>query len=217
MKPVLVLASSSPRRRQLLALLGWEFQVLPANVDETVLPGEQPQDYVRRLAQEKAQSVVCRSDRQAFVVAADTTVVDRGEILGKPEDDRQARSMLLQLRGRSHQVLTSLAVTQQAGALSLVDLCETNVPMRLYSETEMEAYIASGDPLDKAGAYAIQHSGFHPVLEIRGCYANVVGLPLCHLMRSLRRAGLFPNTTVPQDCQRLLGYHCPVYEDILAS
>ena len=121
------------------------------------------------------------------------------------------------MRGRSHQVLTALAVLQSRSGRLLTDVCVTDVPMRAYTEAEIEAYVASGDPLDKAGAYAIQHAGFHPVASLAGCYANVVGLPLCHLARMLRTLGLPPQADLPQACQAALGYQCPVYEQILVA
>ena len=208
-------SSNSPRRRQLLALGGWPFQIKPADVDETPLPGEPAAAYVLRLAESKAR-VAAGAGVGRVVLAADTTVVDAGSILGKPRHAGEAREMLLCLRGRTHQVLTALAILHPASGRLLTDVCETEVPMRLYSESEIDMYVASGDPLDKAGAYAIQHAGFHPVEKLAGCYANVVGLPLCHLERMLRRLGLPAQGALPQACQAALGYQCPVYEQILA-
>ena len=211
---MLVLASNSPRRRQLLAL-GWKFQVIPAEVDERPLPGEQPKDYVLRLAEGKARVAGSRSPRDAIVIAADTTVVDGTDILGKPVDNHQAQAMLHRLRGRSHQVYTALALLRIADGALLTDWCRTDVPMRDYSDQEMLAYIATGDPLDKAGAYAIQHNGFKPVEHLEGCYANVMGLPLCHLTRTLEKLGAHPETDLPQTCQSALDYICPVYQQVL--
>jgi len=211
---MLVLASNSPRRRQLLAL-GWKFQVIPAEVDERPLPGEQPKDYVLRLAEGKARAAGSRSPRDAIVIAADTTVVDGTDILGKPVDNHQAQAMLHRLRGRSHQVYTALALLRIADGALLTDWCRTDVPMRDYSDQEMLAYIATGDPLDKAGAYAIQHNGFKPVEHLEGCYANVMGLPLCHLTRTLEKLGVYPGTDLPQACQSDLDYVCPVYQQVL--
>ena len=213
---MILLASNSPRRKQLLALTGWPYRIQPADVDETPLPGEPAEAYVLRLAESKARAAA-GSAEDGLVLAADTTVVDAGAILGKPNDADQARAMLRQLRGRSHQVLTALAVLQSRTDRLLTDVCVTDVPMRAYTETEIEAYVASGDPLDKAGAYAIQHAGFHPVESLAGCYANVVGLPLCHLARTLRKLGLQPRADLPQACQAALGYQCPVYEQILVA
>lgn len=211
----LVLASNSPRRKQLLALGGWNFSVLPAEVDESPLPGEAAKDYVLRLAQDKARYAADRSDPQAVVIASDTTVVDNGVLLGKPADAQEAEAMLRQLRGRRHQVYTGLAVLRKADGALLTDCCVTHVPMRDYSDEEMRAYIASGDPLDKAGAYAIQHPGFRPVTELAECYANVVGLPLCHLVRTLDKIGIHPLTDVPQACQASLQYACPIFQRVL--
>jgi len=213
---MILLASNSPRRKQLLALAGWPYRIQPAEVDETPLPGEPAEAYVLRLAESKARAAAGFA-AEGLVLAADTTVVDAGSILGKPNDADQARAMLRQLRGRSHQVLTALAVLQSRTDRLLIDVCATDVPMRAYTEVEIEAYVASGDPLDKAGAYAIQHAGFHPVASLAGCYANVVGLPLCHLARMLRTLGLPPRADLPQACQAALGYQCPVYEQILFS
>ena len=217
---ILVLASNSPRRRQLLALGGWDFTIAPADVDETPLPAEPAADYVLRLAQRKAQAAAAlltaaSAAVETLVLAADTTVVDEGLILGKPRHAAEARQMLKRLRGRTHQVYTAIAVLRLGAPAPLTDLCCTDVPMRPYSEAEMDIYIASGDPLDKAGAYAIQHPGFRPVERLEGCYANVVGLPLCHLQRTLRKMGLSPQTDLPQACQQSLQYTCPVFRNIL--
>jgi MAF protein len=211
----LVLASNSPRRRQLLSLGGWVFQVLPAQVDESPQPGEDAQGYVMRLAQSKAQEVAGRAGASDVVVAADTTVAAGGEILGKPSDPLQAEAMLRLLRGKAHQVFTALAALRVSDGALLTDCCLTEVPMREYDDEEIAAYIASGDPLDKAGAYAIQHPGFRPVAELHGCYANVMGLPLCHLTRTLARWNIHPHTDLPQMCQAELQYNCPVFTQVL--
>lgn len=210
-----ILASNSPRRRELLGLLGLDFVVMPADVDESTLEGETPQDYVLRLAERKARAVAIGFDSATWVIAADTTVVDDGEILGKPLDQAEAEQMLHRLRGRAHQVFTALAVYNAEGRTLQTDLGESQVPMRNYTDEEAQAYIASGDPFDKAGGYAIQHAGFHPVEDIQSCYANVVGFPLCHLGRTLRKMGQPLAANVPAVCQTALGYHCPVYDMIL--
>jgi nucleoside triphosphate pyrophosphatase len=213
----LVLASNSPRRKQLLALGGWTFTVLPAEVDESPLPGEEPQAYVLRLAREKARYVAEISTPEATIIASDTTVVEGGDILGKPADAQQAEEMLRRLRGHRHQVFTGLAVLRMADGTMLTDCCITDVPMRNYSDEEMLAYIATGDPLDKAGAYAIQHPGFAPVRSLSGCYANVVGLPLCHLVRTLDKLDIHPISSVPQACQASLQYSCPISHLVLVG
>ena len=213
----LLLASNSPRRRELITLIGWPFSAQPADVDESPLAGEAPQDYVLRLAVEKARAAAVAATSDDIIIAADTTVALDGQILGKPADAMQARQMLRQLRGREHQVFTGLAVLQMPDNKLLADYCTTDVPMRAYGDDEIETYIASGDPMDKAGAYAIQHAGFHPVGGLRGCYANVMGLPLCHLVRAFRRLTMQLAADVPAACQQALQYQCPVTQEILSS
>lgn len=213
---VILLASNSPRRRELLSLAGWQFKVHPAQVDERPYPGEPSEGYVLRLSEMKARAVAPQAGEARLVVAADTTVVDRGEILGKPEDEDEAMAMLSRLQDDIHQVYTAVAVLDVETGELLTDLCSTDVPMRAYSVEEMQAYVASGDPFDKAGAYAIQHRGFHPVENLQGCFANVMGLPLCHLTRTLRKLGIHPAQDVPQACQAHLDYACPVFEEILS-
>lgn len=173
----LILASSSPRRRELLASLGLAYSVMVPNVDETRRPDESPLVYVQRMSREKARAVASRLGDEGTVLAADTIGIDgEGEILGKPTTPEEARAMLERLRGRVHLVVT--AVTVLAGDRELTDCAITQVTMRDYNATEVEAYIASGDPFDKAGGYAIQHPIFSPVAHIVGSYSNVVGLPL---------------------------------------
>jgi MAF protein len=137
------------------------------------------------------------------------------ELLGKPESPEQAGAMLRQLRGRTHHVYTAIAVLESGGGNSAADRCCSDVPMRAYSDAEIAAYIATGDPLDKAGAYAIQHAGFHPVEQFAGCFASVMGLPLCHLARTLRKLGYSPPVDVSAACQASLKYDCPVSAGIL--
>lgn len=213
--PQLILASNSPRRKQLLALTGWEFEVQPADINEDPLPSENPGDYVLRLAGGKAREVARMAGGSGIILAADTTVVDEDAILGKPADAAEAASMLRGLRGHTHQVYTGLAVCRSRADHLLTDLCVTDVPMRHYPDEEMEAYVASGDPLDKAGAYAIQHPQFHPVENIAGCFASVMGLPLCHLARSLKKIGVAAPVNIPAACQSALDYDCPVWQTIL--
>lgn len=211
----ILLASNSPRRRELLSLAGWDFKILPAQVDERPYPGEAGESYVLRLSESKARAVAPQAGEARLVVAADTTVVDQGEIMGKPSDDNEAVAMLQRLRGGVHQVYTAVAALDPRTGVLLTDICLTDVPMRIYSDEELESYVASGDPLDKAGAYAIQHPGFHPVENLSGCFANVMGLPLCHLSRTLRKLGIHSSQDVPHACQVHLDYTCPVFEDIL--
>lgn len=200
-EPQLLLASNSPRRRQLLNLAGYSFVPFPVDIDETPFPGELPADYVLRLAHSKAATAALRHANASTlslakgaglpILAADTTVADGDAILGKPSGPEEAVSMLRRLRGREHRVFTALALVPPGGE-PLTAVCTTGVFMRPYGEDEIAAYVSGGDPLDKAGAYAIQHPGFHPVERLDGCYANVVGLPLCLLEQLLRQAGFAP-------------------------
>lgn len=213
----LVLASNSPRRRQLLALGNWKFDVIVSDVDETQLTGESPKEYVLRLAQAKALAVAGRSNFEAIIIGSDTSVIVDDEILGKPKDETDAERMLKQLRGKTHQVYTGVAVHRVGDSKTLTELCITDVPMRNYSDEEIAAYIRTGDPLDKAGAYAIQHPDFQPVESMRGCYASVMGLPMCHVVRMLQQFGISPSAEVPMACQNLLNYACPVSGAILSG
>ena len=211
----LILASNSPRRRELISLFDCPFTVIPADIDESRLPEESPVQYVRRLACEKAEAIAARET--GLIVAADTIVAYGEELLGKPVDEDDARRMLAQLRGRTHQVYTGISIIDTNTGDSFDDVCRTDVPMRLYSDEEIDVYIATGDPMDKAGAYAIQHAGFHPVTGLTGCFASVMGLPLCHLVVGFRQLGFSPTEEVPSRCQALLDYPCPVFADILGA
>jgi nucleoside triphosphate pyrophosphatase len=207
-KPQLILASNSPRRRELLSLAGWQFSASAANMDESQFSNESPSDYVLRLAETKARAT--RADPDQIILAADTTVVDGMDILGKPKDQAEAITMLTRLRGHTHQVYTGIALLRSGDGLLLTDLCITDVPMRDYSDEEILAYVETGDPLDKAGAYAIQHPEFHPVRELDGCYASVMGLPMCHVILLLRKMDIQPKADVFAGCETLLEYQCPV-------
>src|SRR4030066_1051271 len=216
----LFLASNSPRRRELLALGGWDYGILTTPVDETPLPAEDGRDYVLRLAISKAVTAARQAGVEGVIIAADTTVIDdqgdgKARILGKPCDQDDAAEMLRSLRGRTHQVHTAIAIISNQNGSMLTDLCTTDDPRRNYSDDEIDDYVARGDPLDNAGAYAIQHAGFHPVEEMDGCFANVMGLPLCHLTRCLAHTDITPQANIPQSCQAATGYNCPVYHQIL--
>jgi MAF protein len=210
----LILASNSPRRKELLRLAGWDYRIAPADVDESPHHDEQAAAYVLRLAEDKARAAGIQAQPGEIIIAADTTVADGREILGKPADADEARQMLTSLRGRPHQVHTAVAVYDPASGDLQTELATTEVPMRDYSDAEIEAYIATGDPFDKAGSYAIQHPEFKPVVNLTGCYANVVGLPLCHLMRVLAMFGLSPEKDVPLGCQTHLNYDCAIYPQV---
>lgn len=215
MNTKLLLASGSPRRRELIALLGLPVEITSTTIDETPRDGEDPASMVLRLGFEKALDAADNTDVEAIIVAADTTVALDGEVLGKPLDADDARAMLMRLRGRIHEVYTAITLIDHVSGQQISDLGETAVPMRDYSEDEVDAYIASGDPFDKAGAYAIQNREFAPVENMRGCFANVVGMPLCHLVRSLRKWGVEPRADVPSACQTHFQYDCPVFQTIL--
>jgi MAF protein len=213
---MLILASGSPRRRGLLSLLGVDFHVQTSETDESVLPGESAQDYVLRLAISKSLAINPLSAERLVVIAADTAVIDGEQILGKPGSQRQAIEMLENLRDRTHQVLSGIAVRDTKIDEIFTDLCTTQVEMRNYGEKEIEDYVASGDPMDKAGAYAIQHLGFNPVAQITGCYANVVGLPLCHLGQIFNRLGVEFREEAIQGCLSNSEYQCRLVEKINA-
>jgi septum formation protein len=213
----IILASASPRRRELLALGNWHFEVIVSAVDETPLQNESPREYVSRLAEAKARAIKSQVSNEAIVIGSDTTVVDGQEILGKPSDEKDAERMLKQLRGKNHQVLTAIALYRISDEKLVKDLCITDVPMRNYSDDEIHAYIKTGDPMDKAGAYAIQHAEFNPVKSLSGCYAGVMGLPMCHVVRALRNFDIAPNADVPMQCQSFLNYDCKVTKEILST
>ncbi len=186
----LVLASASPRRRELLASLKLRFHVDAPQLDESPTPGEEPQAWATRLSQAKAALVAARHAPSALILAADTLVIDGAEALGKPVDAADAQRMLRQLRSRSHEVCTAFTLQRAGGGgQRLTRLCRTRVHMRAWSDAEQEDYVASGDPLDKAGAYAIQNPVFAPVKRIEGSYSNVVGLPLEMLQEALTQFG----------------------------
>ncbi len=179
---MLVLASRSPRRQDLLASAGIPFIVRPADVDEAWLEGEAPSAHVERLARQKARAVSTGSEE--IVLGADTVVVVDGEILGKPADAADAVRMLRRLSGRDHQVLTGVCLKR--GPLELVASECTTVRFAALSEEEIQTYVASGEPMDKAGAYAIQGLASKFVERIEGCYFNVVGLPVARVYRMLK-------------------------------
>jgi septum formation protein len=203
-------------------MAGFGFKLLPVQVDETPLSGEQGVDYVKRIASQKALAASTHPGAQGVIISADTAVIGFSgdgalEIYGKPKDRAEAIRMLRRLRGQAHQVVTAISVFYIQDGTSWLELCTTSVPMRDYSDAEINTYVATGDPMDKAGAYAIQHADFHPVENLQGCYANVMGLPLCHLTRRLKRLGIFSKVDLPQACQAALGYNCFVYPEILKS
>ena len=180
-----ILASNSPRRRELLHQIGIQFKVCPTQTDERVLTDEDPETYVVRVASDKV-AVACQSVKKGIVIAADTIVVIDNAILGKPVDKRDAERMISTLQGKMHQVMTGLAVMSAGSKKMLTGLSITKVWFRALTETDIHSYVETGEPLDKAGAYGIQGIGALLVDKIEGCYFNVVGLPISLLGEMLR-------------------------------
>jgi len=214
-QPTLILASGSPRRRELLSLLGLPFVVRPADVPELNHVGESPQQMVLRLSQDKARAAVAQA-QGGLIVAADTTVALDGRVVGKPVDVAEAEAILRALRARQHTVLSGVTLLDPISGWTCSEVAESTVWMRTYNDQEIAAYVASGDPLDKAGAYAIQYLDFAPVARIEGCYSNVMGLPLCHLYRLLREGGFAPPPTPVAACNRAHRRTCDVSSAILS-
>ena len=182
----LILASASPRRAELLSQIGVNHRACPADIDEAPLAGESPEHYVERLAREKALAVAA-GHPDNLVLGSDTTVVLAGEILAKPESDDHASSMLSRLSGQTHQVMTAVALARGSDCQSRVSI--TEVTFRTLDEPEIRAYVASGEPMDKAGGYGIQGRGGIFVRELKGSYSAVVGLPLQETAELLAQAG----------------------------
>ena len=187
MSVTVVLASGSPRRRQLLELIGIEHEVLPSNIDETLRPRETPRRHAERLAREKASAVATR-EAGKITIAADTIVVINRKVLGKPRDEDDARRMLSMLSGREHTVITAVAVARGRKLRSAVE--EVRVKFRRLRQDKIDAYIATGEPMDKAGAYGIQGFGATIVECVDGDYFSVMGLPLARLVTLLRDLGV---------------------------
>ena len=184
---MLFLASTSPRRRELMQQVGWPFEVVKISVDETPLEDESPSDYVARLAVAKAQAGLALVESGDTVLGADTTVVLDGEVLGKPADREEAFAMWSRMAGRVHQVLTGVALARDGAVIHRVVV--TEVHFRQMTRLDMEAYWASGEPADKAGGYGIQGRGALLVDRISGSYSNVVGLPLAETAQLLTQFG----------------------------
>lgn len=187
--PSLILASSSPRRRELLSAAGVPFEIMVEPVDETPLPNETAESLVERLSAAKARGVAVQHPTR-WVLGADTVVVVDREILGKPVDDEDAVRMLLTIQGREHIVISGFTLMRVSDNTRISHLCRTTVRMASASEERIRRYVASGEPLDKAGAYAIQGAGLQFVAEIQGSYTNVVGLPLVEVLTALATVGL---------------------------
>lgn len=192
----LILASASPRRRQLIALLGLPVTIRPADVDELSVTHPDPAQDAIATALLKVRAIAAALPLGAtIVIGVDTNVAIDGDILNKPADAAEARAMLRRLRARVHQVNTGYALLRLPDGALHLGANVTDVTMRPYSDADIDAYIASGDPFDKAGGYAIQHPAFRPVDGYTGCYAGIMGLPLCEIAGGLRRLGV----TLPID------------------
>ncbi len=209
----LILASGSPRRNELLRLFGIPFGKCPADIDEGKFESENPRQYVERMAFEKGEALEVLTDE--LVLSADTIVDLEGQVLGKPVDQEDATRILKLMRGKTHRVHTALSLHDGGDDTFSSRVCLTEVSMRYYSDEEIAAYLARGDYRDKAGAYAIQDDQFHPVEKIEGCYANVMGLPLCHVYGLLKQAGVSMDVEIADLCQRYNDINCEVYPSIL--
>ncbi|MEZ4216668.1 MAG: Maf family protein [Myxococcota bacterium] len=194
--PRLVLASASPRRRELLARAGFAFEVEPADIPEERAPEEAPEAFARRLAREKVLAVAARAPG-AVVLGADTIVVLGGDVLGKPRDPEHAVALLSRLVGRAHVVVTAVAVC--AGGVAREVAVASEVRMRDATRDEIRAYVATGEPLDKAGAYGLQGEGRRFVVAVAGSETNVIGLPVAETVALLRAAGVAPSAPAARD------------------
>lgn len=181
-----ILASASPRRQELLKSVGLKFKTRPAHVNEDHIAGENPRQYVKRLALDKALTVADKYP-EALVLGADTIVVIDGLILGKPENKKQARLMLTRLSGREHKVFTGFALTRTSSQVTKTRVIQSAVQFKTISAEEMQWYIACDEPYDKAGGYAVQGKGAYFIKSIRGSYTNVIGLPLCEVLEELKK------------------------------
>ena len=199
----LILASASPRRKELLELTGLAFEIRPVTVDETSYINGSPFKLAQQIAYEKASEAVKFAPENCLVLTADTVVINNNDILGKPETQQDAVDMLVHLRDGRHD--------------KIHESCTTNVPMRDYTDTEIENYVASGSPMDKAGAYGIQDDdpGLVEIRDLSGCFANVMGLPICHFTRAMQALDWKVSADVPANCRQFTDYDCPVYEGIL--
>jgi septum formation protein len=184
----IILASASPRRTELMALAGIEFDVVPADINEEVLPGEDPSEHVMRLSREKADAVADTTSGR-FFIGADTVVVLDDRIMGKPADEGEAFRMLSALSGRDHEVITGFSVFDKISGIHVSRSVHTEVVFKDLSEREIRAYIATGCPMDKAGAYAMQGGAVHFIRSINGSYTNVIGLPMTELYETLGQLG----------------------------
>lgn len=197
----IVLASSSPRRKELLETVGIHFDIINPVSDETMIANETPEDFALRVSVEKASSVSRLLDVPCVVIGADTVVVVDGEILGKPSDEGDAATMLNKISGHEHQVLTAFSIVKPPGEVLHSEIVATKVRVKTLAAHEIEGYIKTGEPMDKAGAYGIQGIGSFMVREIEGSYTNVVGLPLVELLQALGNLGIV-ELFIADGCQK---------------
>ncbi len=208
----LLLASQSPRRRMMIAWLGIAVSTTATQIDERTLLDETPRNQAMRLAVAKARAIP--SAPETWILAADTMVDLEGQALGKPKNIADAIHTLHQLRSRPHQVHTGIALFVPETNTLFTRLVTTSVQMRPYTDAEISAYVATGDPMDKAGAYAVQHPQFRPVAHLARCYANVVGFPLCAIVTLLREMGAdLVAVDIPALCQKHFNYVCPASDE----
>ncbi|HRQ42610.1 MAG TPA: Maf family protein [Chloroflexota bacterium] len=216
---VYLLASQSPRRRELMKLLGHPVSQVAADVDEDSVNTPDPAANVMDTAVLKAHTIAhtftSAPGLRTILIAADTTVAVDGEMLNKPADETEARWMLRRLRGRAHEVHSGYVVRELGSGAEVVGVHTAVVTMRPYTDAEIEAYVATGDPLDKAGAYAIQHPVFRPVQSLQGCFLGVMGLPLCDLMGALRELGVEVNVDLTAVHLAHQQFPCPVIDHLI--
>lgn len=214
----LLLASQSPRRRELIALLGLSYAVAVADVDEDAVWDADPAVNTRETARLKARAVAAglapNQEERLVIVAADTTVVVNGRLLGKPANPEEAITMLKLLRGRAHQVHTGLTLVDTGRDREFAAVQTSVVTMRNYSDAEITSYVDSGDPLDKAGAYGIQHPVFQPVARLDGCFTGVMGLSVCHLIQALAAWGIPIQAQETAVAHAHRHFPCPILAEI---
>lgn len=205
----ILLASGSQRRRELLSWLTDRFEIIPSDIDESPLPEERPEVYCQRIAEQKALAIPSRTETQnSFVLAADTIVYSQNRIIGKPKDEQDAFQILTFLQGQIHHVCTAVTLLRNEKTVST--LCDTSVRMNPLSQATIQSYIATGDPMGKAGAYAIQNTDFNLVESVEGCYTCVIGLPLCHVEKLFSFFNYSFEKNVIECCKSHIHYNCVV-------
>ena len=214
-KTKIILASQSPRRRKLLSLMIRNFTVKPAKIDESISSIESAKYHASRLAKNKSHKIANHVDQEDIVIGADTIVTYENTILGKPSNKHEAFQMLKTLNGKTHKVITALSIHTHKSKTIIDTCCETNVQIRNMSDEEINSYIDTNDPMDKAGSYSIQNKTFKLGHTPNGCLANVIGLPLCHLANTFNKLDTKIDNSIAEKCQSYINYDCPVSESIL--